>query len=365
MAETARLTRHFEPEHGWMNDPNGLCFFQGQYHAFFQHYPFAAKWGPMHWGHAVSDDLLHWKELPIALFPDMPYENDGGCFSGSALEKDGALYLMYTSVSKEHGQTQSLAVSRDGAHFEKYAGNPVIPQSPLDPKNRDFRDPKLFCWGNEYRMVCGAGVDGLASVLLFGSLDLFHWEYLGPLFQSEDFGPVPECPDLFPLGDKWVLLFSRMDESRSAQFVVGSFDGTHFVPESFQQPEQGTDFYAPQTFLDGKGRRIMIGWLYNWTRPVPAGAVRAGALSLPRELSLQNGVLKNAPIEEARPLLTADDECILRGAGRVKIQNSRRILLDLPEADVQTLSVFSDTRTKEVFINDGACSCTFYWEDLP
>lgn len=108
----------------------------------------------------------------------------------------------------------------------------------------------------------------------------------------------------------------------------------------------------------------MIGWLFNWTRPVPEGAVRAGALSLPRELSLQNGVLTNAPIEEARPLLTEDDECVLRGDGRVKIRNSRRVLLDLPAADVQTLSVFSDTRTKEVFLNGGACSCTFYWEDL-
>ena len=269
MSDLPRLMHHFEPKKGWINDPNGLCFFGGKYHAFFQHYPFEAKWGPMHWGHAVSEDLVNWEELPIALYPDMPYENGGGCFSGSALEKDGVLYLMYTSVSKEHGQTQSIAVSRDGLHFEKLPENPVIPQSPLDPENHDFRDPKIFPYGDGYRMVCGAGQGGVGYVLLFRSPDLLHWEYAGKLFESDQFGAVPECPDFFPLGDKWVLLFSRMD-TRSAQFIVGEFDGVHFTPESYQQPECGTDFYAPQTFLDGKGRRLMIGWLYNWDRKAPS-----------------------------------------------------------------------------------------------
>ena len=98
MTGMTRFSWHFEPQKGWMNDPNGLIFFRGQYHAFFRHYPHAPSWGQMHWGHAVSDDLLHWKELPIALYPDQPYEDDGGCFSGSAVEKDGRLYLFYTSV---------------------------------------------------------------------------------------------------------------------------------------------------------------------------------------------------------------------------------------------------------------------------
>lgn len=362
MREIPRLTRHFEPEQGWMNDPNGLCCFGGRYHAFYQHYPFAAKWGPMHWGHAVSDDLVHWEELPIALSPNQPYENDGGCFSGSALEKDGLLYLMYTSVSKEHGQTQSIAVSPDGLHFEKYAGNPVIAESPLDPRNRDFRDPKIFPYEDGYRMVCGAGMDGLGSVLLFRSGDLLHWEYLGPIFQSRDYGPVPECPDLFPLGDKWVLIFSRMDETRSAQFIVGGFDGEQFTPETFQQPECGTDFYAPQTFLDGKGRRIMIGWLWNWNRAVPEGAVRAGALSIPRELTLRDGVLYNAPVEEARGLLSAEDSHVLRENGLLRITDGKRILLECPEAEAGEVEVLRDTRTCEVFLDGGRRSCTFYFD---
>lgn len=363
MNEIPRLTKHFEPERGWMNDPNGLCFFQGRYHAFFQHNPHSSVWGPMHWGHAVSRDLVHWEELPIALYPDMPYEDYGGCFSGSAVEKDGALYLMYTSVSKARGQTQSLAVSRDGVHFEKLPENPVIAQSPLDPESKDFRDPKVFPYEGGWRMVCGAGVDGLGSVLLFRSEDLLHWEYAGPLFQSREYGPVPECPDLFPLGDKWVLMFSRMDETRSAQFVVGEFDGERFVPESFQQPEVGTDFYAPQSFLDGGGRRIMIGWLFNWNRQVPENAVRAGALSVPRELSLRERKVCNYPVEEAQGLLTEEDGHLLREGGRVKLTNGKRTLLDLPQEQVRSVKLLRDSRTCEAFLNGGELSCTFYLED--
>lgn len=360
--EIPRLQNHFEPEKGWINDPNGLCFFRGQYHAFFQHNPFAPKWDTMHWGHAVSDDLLHWKELPIALYPDMPYEDGFGCFSGSALEKDGRLYLMYTSVSRDRGQTQSMAVTEDGLHFTKLPENPVIPESPLDPENRDFRDPKLFAYGDEYRMVCGAGRDGLASVLLFSSRDLLRWEYVGPIFQSRDFGPMPECPDLFPLGNKWVLMFSRMDETRSVQFIVGEFDGVHFIPESFQQPEKGPDFYAPQTFVDGTGRRIVIGWLFNWNRELPENAVRAGALSLPREISLRDGRLAMTPVAEAKKLLVSDDPCISRTGGKLLVSACGKTLLELPEGEVRDISVLRDGRTCEVFLNGGTLSCSVYAE---
>lgn len=362
MQEIPRMTRHFEPEKGWMNDPNGLCWYKGQYHAFYQYYPHQPKWGPMHWGHATSTDLVHWQEQPIALHPDMPYENDGGCFSGSALEKDGDLYLLYTSVSKEQGQTQSLAISHDGAAFEKYPGNPVIGRSPLDPASKDFRDPKMFAYGDGYRMVCGAGINGLGSVLLFKSQDLVNWEYIGPIFQSRDYGPVPECPDLFPLEDKWVLMFSRMDESRSAQFIVGDFNGERFIPSTFQQPEQGTDFYAPQTFLDGRGRRVMIGWLFNWNRQVPEGAVRAGALSIPRELKLVNGKLHNYPVAEAQALLAPDDPCVRRENGQLAVNNGARDLLTVEESAVAHTAILRDTRTCEVFLNHGAISCTFYTE---
>ena len=171
-----RLRYHFEPKKGWMNDPNGLVWFRGQYHAFFQHNPYDTVWGPMHWGHAVSSDLLHWEELPIALYPDQPYENGGGCFSGSAIVKDDRLYLFYTSVSKT-AQTQSVAMSDDGIHFYKYEGNPVIASCPEGHKN--FRDPKVSRIDGTYYMVTGSGNSRAGQVLLFESEDLLHWEYRG------------------------------------------------------------------------------------------------------------------------------------------------------------------------------------------
>lgn len=354
MAELTPYAHHFEPEHGWMNDPNGLCYFQGKYHAFYQHNPHAAQWGPMHWGHAVSDDLLHWQEQPIALYPDAPYEDDGGCFSGSALEHDGTLYLMYTSVSKELGQAQSIATTTDGAHFEKYAGNPVLPQNPADPESRDFRDPKIFRYGEEFRMVCGAAVNGAAAVLLFGSADLLHWEYLGKIFESRDHGAVPECPDFFPLGDKWVLMFSRMDDTHLPLFAVGDFDGVHFHVDSLQEPEQGTDFYAPQTFLDAHGNRIMIGWLYSWQRTVPQGAVRAGALSLPRVLTLEGGIVKTRPLPTARHLLASDDPAIVREGDTVLLKDGDRVLLTIPAAEAADLQILADGNARELFWGNGA-----------
>ncbi len=360
MNEFPRLTWHFEPEKGWMNDPNGLCWFGGKYHAFFQHNPKAPHWDVMHWGHAVTDDLVHWEEQPIALYPDQPYENSFGCFSGSAMEKDGTLYLMYTAVSKEHGQTQCIVTTKDCVHFEKYADNPVIRENPVDPSNQDFRDPKVIPYGDEYRMVCGTGADGVASVLLYRSKDLIHWEYMGPLLQRTDMGPVLECPDLFPLGDKWVLGFSRMDMPRSAQYVVGDFDGQKFTPDSYQKPEIGPSFYAPQTFQDGKGRRIIIGWLVPPYREPQEGMVRNGAFSIPCEVSLRDGKLCFFPVEEAQNLLADADDCVVRQDGMVKVVNNGEVLCQFPEAEIHDVKVLADTRTREVFFNGGEHTCMFY-----
>lgn len=356
-----RLSCHFEPERGWMNDPNGLIFFRGKLHAFYQHNPYAAHWGPMHWGHAVSGDFLHWENLPIALRPEEPYENYGGCFSGSALEKDDKLYLMYTSVSKELGQTQSMAVSEDGVSFRKLAQNPVIRRCPVDDENMNFRDPKIFAYGNEYRMVCGAGAEGTACVLLYGSKDLISWEYMGKIFESADFGPVPECPDFFPLGDKWVLMFSRMDEGNLTQFIIGDFDGSTFKPECFQNPERGPDFYAAQSFIDDRDRRIIIAWMSSWRRKIPEDAVRAGALSIPREVKLIDGKIHTFPVSEAWDLLKTEDPCVSRKGGRLVITDGKRELLSLPgDAEV---SILPDGDSREVFINRGEISTTFYMEN--
>lgn len=360
--EMPRLQVHVEPEKGWINDPNGLIYYNGRYHAFYQHYPHAPHWGPMHWGHAVSRDLLHWEEQPMALTPDQPYEDLYGCFSGSAIEKDGKLWVVYTAVSKEQGQTQCLAVSEDGVTFTKYPGNPVIARSPVDPENRDFRDPKVFPLGEGYGLVVGAGAEGLASVLLFRSPDLIRWDYVGPLFETRDMGPVCECPDFFPLGEQWVLCFSRMDTGR-VQFITGAFDGERFAPETFSQPEVGPDFYAAQTFLAPDGRRLCLGWMYNWKRQVPEDAVRAGALTLPREVSLRGGKVVLAPVAEAAALLREEDPCVVREGGFLRVTDGKNTLLELPAESVTRVQVLADGHAREVFLNGGETVCTFYLEN--
>lgn len=351
---TPRLRYHFEPKTGWINDPNGLCYFQGKYHAFFQHYPYAPKWGPMHWGHAVSEDLLHWEELPIALVPTEPYEDspNGGCFSGSAIVKGDTLYLFYTSVSTRFGQTQSVATSTDGIHFTKYAGNPVIPHFPHEG-SEDFRDPKVSQFGDTYYMVCGSGKDGVGKVLLYASQDLLHWEYQGVLIQGERFGNIVECPDFFPMEGGAMLLFSKMNRVfHSTQFVWGKFQDGKFLPQKEWKREAGPDFYAPQTFLAPDGRRILIGWMYSWRRKVPQDATYAGALSLPRELKWEQGELVCTPIREAKALLTGEDPLVQRTPQGFTIDCNWETPIAY-EGEINQLEILRDTASLEVFVNGG------------
>lgn len=352
-----RLNYHFEPQKGWINDPNGLIYFKGMYHAFFQHYPFAPKCGPMHWGHAVSRDLVHWEELPVALFPDRDYEDDGGCWSGSAVEKDGVLYLFYTSVSHQLGQTQSVAFSKDGITFEKYEGNPVIRTFPSDG-SKDFRDPKVSRINDTYYMVCGSGKGGIGKILLYQSDDLLNWRYAGVLFEDPSCGEVLECPDFFQLGGKFVLMISKMGlKTHSTQFIIGDFDGESFTEQARCTPEAGPQFYAPQTFCDGQDRRIMIGWLYDWGKPLDEGADFAGALTIPRELSLQNGKVVNFPVKEAIPLLKKQSNFVTISGNQICINDDLTFVCSSAITDIDILE---DTKTVEVFINGGEASFS-YW----
>lgn len=355
-----RLHYHFEPQKGWMNDPNGLCFFKGKYHAFFQHYPYAPKWGQMHWGHAVSEDLVHWTELPIALFPDQPYENDGGCFSGSAVVWNETLYLFYTSVSHELGQTQSLAISRDGIHFEKYSQNPIIPTPPQDG-SYDFRDPKVTFFDGCYHMVCGTGKNGIGKVVHYTSNDLMHWEYSGVLIEGKEFGTVIECPDFFRFGDTYILMFSQMERSNHAvRFLTGSFDGKHFIKETDQSPEVGPQFYAPQSFEAPDGRRIVVGWLYDWKKELDYGANYAGALTVSRELTVDtDGNVKLFPVREAQGFLTESDSLVTIKGKDISIAGEKfELCLCKPLNDVKILK---DSKTIEVFLNRGEASYTVWF----
>ncbi len=297
-----RLRYHIMAPYGWLNDPNGLIEFKGNYHVFYQHYPYAAEWGAMHWGHAVSRDLIHWKHLPAALSPDPAYES--GCFSGSAVEHDGALTLIYTSHDENRSpkEMQSIAESADGIHFTKFSGNPVIRTLP-EEASEDFRDPKVWREDGLWHMVLGSCKNGRARALLFESEDLRGWKYAGILFESDGtLGDMWECPDFFPLGDRYVLVVSPMHKPGSRNlYIVGHYDKPHhrFIPEKIREVDFGFDLYACQTFQDHLGRRILIAWMNQWNSAFPTKEDGwAGALTLPRELKLDGTDIRALPIKE-------------------------------------------------------------------
>ena len=349
---------HFAPPKGWMNDPNGLMYYDGKVHAFYQHYPDGTFWGPMHWGHAVTEDFLHWEHLPIALYPEKPYDGLRGCWSGSGIEHDGKMYLFYTGDGAGTKQTQCLAIG-DGTNFEKYEGNPVIAASPVG-SNENFRDPKVFAFGDTYRMVCGTDADGVGKILLFSSDDLIHWTYTNTLFETTSHGGTPECPDLFPVGDKWVLMFSAIKKQvESTVLMVGEFDGENFQIEETVHPIGGEDYYAPQSFLMPDGRRILIGWLYHWGRKPSEEDTAAGAFSIPCEVTMQDGRLHIFPVQEAQHLLTKESEFVRIDGTVVTIlrKEGEPIAFDMTEkgiAKIETVDILYDETAVEVFINGGA-----------
>ena len=318
---------HLSSRVGWMNDPNGFCWYQGACHLFYQYHPYDTQWGPMHWGHAVSEDLMHWEYLPAAMAPDMPFDRDG-CFSGSALElPDGRMLLMYTGVVKrkkpEGGlaeyQAQCLAVG-DGLEFEKQEGNPVLTGDDLPEgfSRTDFRDPKIWqCEDGTYRCVAGnRPKDGSGQILLFASEDGFHWTFRKVLVENRGrYGKMWECPDFFSLDGYQVLLVSPQDmlpqgleyhNGNGTLCLIGTYDSeTETFEQQYDQAiDYGIDFYAPQTTVLPDGRRIMIGWMQNWdTCNVRNEGCRwFGQMSLPRELSVKNGRLFQRPVRELEAL---------------------------------------------------------------
>lgn len=304
LTEPFRPRAHFAPASGWMNDPNGLVYFGGEYHLFYQYNPDYPVPGEMHWGHAVSPDLVRWTQLPIAL---APHSTLGVVFSGSAVidarntsglcpEAGGCLAAVFThALGADHQQKQSLAVSHDrGRTFVEYAQNPVLP----NPGLPDFRDPKVFWHAPTSRwiLILAAG----PKALLYASADLRNWTELS------SFGPLSslpagawECPDLFSLTEevsgreRWVL---KLDVNPGAgrkgdgRYLVGSFDGTRFTadaPEAPQTLDHGPDFYAAQSFSGVAGRSVWVAWRDSWEYAylTPSEGWR-GAMTFPRELSL-------------------------------------------------------------------------------
>lgn len=333
--EAYRPQYHFSPMEHWMNDPNGLVFHEGTYHLFYQYYPSDIVWGPMHWGHAVSKDLVYWEHKPIALYPDQ----HGYIFSGSAVVDHGntsgfgigdtaplvAVFTYHNADMEQAGrndyQTQGIAYSTDGGEtWIKYQGNPVLPNT---EGIKDFRDPKVF-WHEasaQWIMVLVAG----DHARIYRSPDLKAWEYLSDFGREQGaHGGVWECPDLFPLkvnGDgpeKWVLLISinpgAPNGGSGTQYFIGDFDGTTFRSSQKEARwlDWGTDNYAGVTYNNvPSGDRLFIGWMSNWdyANSTPTETWRS-AMTLPRNLSLRQlgdtKYLVNYPVRNLGTILSSE-----------------------------------------------------------
>ena len=317
--EKYRPQFHFSPEHGWMNDPNGMVYLDGEYHLFYQYNPYGSMWENMSWGHAVSTDLVSWTYLPTALTPD----SLGAIFSGSAVIDvnntagfgKNAMVAIFTSAGKV--QAQSIAYSTDkGRTFTKYAHNPVLP----NPGITDFRDPKVS-W-NEAANQWVMALATKQTVTFYGSPNLKDWTKLSEFGEGiGSHAAVWECPDLFPITykgkTKWVLIVSLNpggpNGGSATQYFIGNFDGKIFKADALPYPlwiDYGRDDYAGVTWgniPDSDGRRIFLGWMSNWdyANNVPSKNFRS-ANTLPRELTIVNNgnhlILNSYPVKELEKL---------------------------------------------------------------
>jgi sucrose-6-phosphate hydrolase SacC (GH32 family) len=326
-----RLQYHFTPPQNWTNDPNGLVYYKGEYHLFYQFNPFGAKWGHMSWGHAVSRDLVHWQDLPVAL----EEKNGIMIFSGSAVvdaqnssglctahDSDrSCLIVIYTGHTAER-QTQNIAFSNDrGRTWTKYKHNPVI-----DLGLKNFRDPKVMWYAPGRKWVMTAALPDQHKVRFFESRDLIHWKALSDFGPAGATGGVWECPDLFELpvaggGARWVLIVNinpgAIAGGSGTPYFIGKFDGSRFVNENKSSKalwlDHGKDYYAAVSYFDHKprdDRRIMIGWFSNWqyANDTPETGWR-GAMALPREVALtqtEQGIrVLQRPVRELEQLRQA------------------------------------------------------------
>lgn len=375
---------HFTPQKNWMNDPNGLIWHDGKYHLYFQHNPYGCDWGHMSWGHATSTDLIHWVEHPVAITED---ETSGeAIFSGSAVfDRAGdcgvpnALVACYTSHYGEGAsarQLQSLAISIDGGYTFRKLGQPV-----LDRGKRDFRDPKVFRFNEEWRMVVAHPTEHRIEIL--SSNNLLHWHSESFFCWPDQSDAVWECPDLFPLQlngqTKWVLIVSvnpgGPNGGSGTKYFIGDFDGQSFAMT--QDPlwlDYGRDNYAGVTFNDAPAdERILIGWMNSWGKTRHPKLEWTGAMTIPRKLELVSVGgqirLKQSPIVAPNRTVVLGEPNGFSFALNPEITASydaQTGILDIAGYQAQlvasteaVLEILDDNCSVEIFCNDRTVSFTF------
>lgn len=316
---------HLTASHYWMNDPNGLIYYRGYYHIFYQHFPYASKWGTMHWGHAITKDFIHYQHLPVALYPSKSYDRNG-CFSGSALEINGKMYLYYTGVryaqedpdyihiqkgGDDLRACQALVISEDGIHFDNHEHKHCIIEMIKETYRgdyRDTRDPKV--WKKQdgrIAMVVGSKIPGkddyVGKVLFYESEDGIHFSYKNG-YSDPEIGNMWECPDIFCLDGHHFMIFSPVNSdlppkpNSNARYMEIDFDEDHLLIKRHQEIhylDYGLDFYAAQTFLSKDQKRYMLAWLRM--RKTVDQEDWIGMLTMPRELYYQQGQLYQRPLE--------------------------------------------------------------------
>lgn len=412
---------HFNAFKNWINDPNGLCWYKGYYHMYYQANPHAQAWDNMYWGHAVSKDLIHWLHLPYALEPQQELLQNkdlkGGAFSGSAVVLDDKIVFYLTrhiANCKQTVEYQTMTSSKDSIDFDEET---KIIEYPNKDVASDFRDPKVFNFENKWHMVLGSKLKNIPSILHYISNDMKNWEYIGSLLEETTEGvSTIECPDLMEIGNKFVAVASLMSYTdkngriQPTKYYIGNLQDNKLIVENTGLYDFGTNFYAVQSF-EHNGRRISIGWIsdfYNEHRIIENGS--CGSMSIPRELSIKNNNLYMKPIKEIYTLKDkllanvtknnlkleevegnsyyaniklnkqTDFDILLCGDNNSNIElikkgnitelktkgvNSEKVRFIANVNEVSSIEIFVDRRTVEVFINDGEAAGTklFYTDN--
>ena len=324
-----RNTYHLSAPIGWINDPNGFSEYNGKYNLFYQYNPYQGVWGPMHWGHQTTKDFIKWDLENVALAPDKKYETVG-CFSGTAIEEDGKLYLAYTAASDY--QNQALAYSYDGITFNKL-DELLIDGSylPNGYSNSDFRDPKIFKRDNKFYIICGNKAPGSKHLIMFKADNIEGpYSYAGDIYSRNDVAGIFECPDLIEMDGKDILIaspqgikddyFYNYQNADSCVYLVGNLSTktNKFYKDNnveLEEFDKGFSFYAPQTLKTSDGRCILIAWMRSWAEPnTTQGLGWCGSMTLPRELTLKDNHIYQAPVREINNYLndkkTLDDQIL-------------------------------------------------------